>query len=347
MHNQDSQMEPAAEPFTVLLAVPDNLTVRMVSSWLHGQGYSVVGVAARGEDALIAATASRPGLVILDASLPCPGGPVRTALEIRDGLGVPVLVVASDPHSITPITREAGLLPQEVLQKPFGPENLVTAIEAAIACRRAVRQHPAWNEAFRRAADTMPGIVMVLDTNRCIRYINVPGAALAGCPRNTLAGLDAIGTVLPSTNRDSVDLRRCFGKEQEFRFIAECAFHNRYHISIRWTCEPARDGSGRCAGWICLGTEESEKGGLALCLQKEVLQQLEDNVVQLATLNDRIRNPLQVIAAFAEFVDDDIRDKILLQVEVINGVIRQLDQGTLESLAVREFLLKHCKTTLP
>ncbi len=85
----------------------------------------------------------------------------------------------------------------------------------------------------------------------------------------------------------------------------------------------------------------------ASCLQKEVLQQLEGNIEQLATLNDRIRNPLQVIAAYAEFVDGDARDKILLQVEAINEVVRQLDRGGLESVAVREYLRKHRQMTAP
>jgi PAS domain S-box-containing protein len=82
-------------------------------------------------------------------------------------------------------------------------------------------------------------------------------------------------------------------------------------------------------------------------LQREALQQFEENIVQLATLNDRIRNPLQVIAAFAEFVDSDARDTILLQVEAINEVVRQLDRGALKSVAVREYFRKHCQISVP
>lgn len=82
---------------------------------------------------------------------------------------------------------------------------------------------------------------------------------------------------------------------------------------------------------------------LEVRLEEEVLQRLEENIVHLMTLNDRIRNPLQVIAASACFTDGDIRDRILLQVEAINEVVRQLDRGDLESTAVREYLRKHCR----
>jgi len=84
----------------------------------------------------------------------------------------------------------------------------------------------------------------------------------------------------------------------------------------------------------------------ASCLQKEVLQQLEENIEQLAILNDRIRNPLQVIAALAESVDDDTRARILLQVGAINEVVRQLDRGGLESAAVWEYLRRYHLVTM-
>jgi len=78
-----------------------------------------------------------------------------------------------------------------------------------------------------------------------------------------------------------------------------------------------------------------------------MLRQLEANIEQLMTLNDRIRNPLQVITAMAEFMDGDVRDKILLQVEMIDETVRQLDMRTLESTAIREYLCKHHPMVAP
>ncbi|MDV2480607.1 response regulator [Methanoculleus sp. Wushi-C6] len=213
-------------PLNVLLAVPDNSAAGTLSTWLQERGHTVVGVAVRGEDALRAAAASRPGVVVLDASLPCPMSPLWMALAIRDGLGIPILLATADPHDTLPAGGEAALSPQEILAVPFGPESLAAAVETLVACERA------------------------------------------------------------------------------------------------------RGSGGRCTA-------------LTSCLQKEVLQQLETNIEQLATLNDRIRNPLQVITAYAGLMEGDARDAILLQVAAIDEVVRQLDRGTLASVAVREYLRKH------
>ncbi len=110
------------------------------------------------------------------------------------------------------------------------------------------------------------------------------------------------------------------------------------------TIAPVSTDGGNAMGSVAVIAKAAR---LEPCLQKEVLQRIEENIIQSATLNDRIRNPLQVIAALAGFVDGDMRDKILLQVEAIDEVVRQLDRGNLESVAVREYLLKRHLTTAP
>ncbi len=339
---------PVMETLTILLAEPDSLAAGTISSQLQEQGYTVVDVAARGEDALLAAAATRPGVVILDTALPCPESPLQTAIEIRDRLGIPVLLTTTGPRGALSHEGEARLSSHEILEKPFGPESLGAAVEAVAICSRLGGPHRAWDEAFRQAADSVPGFIMILDANRRIRYINHPGAALGGGSPYVLAGLDAVGTVLPSSDRDGADLRQRFGTGREFLFVADSVPPGRCRVRVRWTCEPARGAGGCCTGWVCFGVEEEEEAApLKPCLQEEVLQRLDENIVQLSTLNDRIRNPLQVIAASAEFVDDDARDKILLQVEAINDVVRQLDRGDLESEAVRDYLRKHREIQAP
>jgi len=90
---------PVMETLTILLAEPDSLAAWTISSQLQEQGYTVVDVAARGEDALLAAAATRPGVVILDSALPCPERPLQTAIEIRDRLGIPVLLTTTGPRA--------------------------------------------------------------------------------------------------------------------------------------------------------------------------------------------------------------------------------------------------------
>lgn len=336
-----------AKDLTVLLAEPDPLAAERVSRWLQEQGYTVAGVVERGDDALAAIAASRPDLAVIDASLPCPESPRATALEIRDRLGVPVLLTTGHSNDTLLPDGPGELSHEEVLAKPFGPDDLAAAIEVAVSRRGAGLLWRAWDEAFRRAADTIPCFVMILDGDRRIRFINRAGAVLAGTSRTALTGQDAIETVLPLFCRDGTYLRQRLGEERDVLFVADRAAAGGCRVPVRWTCQPARDPGGNCAGWVCLGTEASGAGSLELSLQAGMLRQIEENIEDLSTLNDRIRNPLQVIAAFAGFMEDGVRERVMLQVETINEVIRQLDRRALESTAVREYLRKHHRMAAP
>ncbi|MCE5337518.1 MAG: PAS domain S-box protein [Methanomicrobiaceae archaeon] len=77
-------------------------------------------------------------------------------------------------------------------------------------------------------------------------------------------------------------------------------------------------------------------------LRQQAFEQIERNIEQFAVLGDHIRQPLQVILGMADLLDDGVSvEKIRGQVERINGYIRELDQGWIESRQVREFLRKH------
>ena len=77
-------------------------------------------------------------------------------------------------------------------------------------------------------------------------------------------------------------------------------------------------------------------------LRQQAFGQIERNIEQFAVLGDHIRQPLQVILGMADLLEDGTAvATIQRQVERINGYIRELDQGWVESREVREFLRKH------
>ena len=72
------------------------------------------------------------------------------------------------------------------------------------------------------------------------------------------------------------------------------------------------------------------------------LRQIEDNLTQLAILNDEIRNPLAVINAIIGLSEEEeVATPVLEQVQLINDIVDRLDQGWLESEKIREYLRKH------
>ncbi|WP_054847299.1 hypothetical protein [Methanoculleus chikugoensis] len=64
---------------------------------------------------------------------------------------------------------------------------------------------------------------MILDANRRIRFVNLPGAIFAGRSRAALAGQDAVGTILPPSDRDGGYIRLRFEEGREVEFVVDCA----------------------------------------------------------------------------------------------------------------------------
>ncbi len=76
--------------------------------------------------------------------------------------------------------------------------------------------------------------------------------------------------------------------------------------------------------------------------RKEAYEQIERNIEQFAILADHIRHPLQVIQGMADLLDDEAKGaKIAMQVERIDAIIKQLDQGWVESEEIRIFLKRY------
>ena len=109
-------------------------------------------------------------------------------------------------------------------------------------------------------------------------------------------------------------------------------------IPIEATGFPVTIGGQRLV--LAIGRDISERHQLEN-LKKKALLQIEENIEQLAILNDSIRNPLTVIIALAEIGDTEIDRKIIREAWEIDAIISRLDQGWLISGKVKEFLKKH------
>ncbi|MDN7024803.1 PAS domain S-box protein [Methanoculleus sp. FWC-SCC1] len=76
-------------------------------------------------------------------------------------------------------------------------------------------------------------------------------------------------------------------------------------------------------------------------LKQQAYDRINKNIEQFAILGDHVRQPLQVILGTSELIDDDRTEKIVDQVGRINDIVKQLDQGWVESRKVREFLQRN------
>ncbi|HGJ66786.1 TPA: PAS domain S-box protein [bacterium] len=74
--------------------------------------------------------------------------------------------------------------------------------------------------------------------------------------------------------------------------------------------------------------------------RKKALVQIENNIEHFAHLIDHIRNPLAILSTFTQvkITDKDIKNKLLVQIERIDEIIKQLDEGWMDTEDTRKFL---------
>ncbi len=115
----------------VVIAEDEPIIRRDVQEMLEEEGYVVVGSVGNGEAAVRLAEEHRPDLVVLDVKMPIMDG-ISAAEQIVGSRTAPVLMLtAFSQRELVERARDAGVM--AYLVKPFGRDDLVPAIELAVA----------------------------------------------------------------------------------------------------------------------------------------------------------------------------------------------------------------------
>jgi two-component system, response regulator PdtaR len=119
------------EPVRILLVEDDPASALMVATILTKEGYQVAGSVTNGPDAITAAQAEQPDLVVMDIELAGEMDGIDAAFAIREGTGRPIVFLTShtDPGVLE---RARAVEPHGYLLKPIDPRALRPAIEMAL-----------------------------------------------------------------------------------------------------------------------------------------------------------------------------------------------------------------------
>jgi DNA-binding response OmpR family regulator len=141
---------------TILVVDDEPRYVRWITVNLQGSGYRVL-TAADGQAALDATARDRPDLVLLDIGLPILDG-LEVCRRVREFSIVPIIMLtarAADADKVAGLDAGAD----DYLAKPFGPEELLARVRAALR-RARYAEAPAGAPVLRQAG-------LAIDYARC------------------------------------------------------------------------------------------------------------------------------------------------------------------------------------
>lgn len=115
-----------------ILIVEDEAIVAMdLADGLEGMGYSVVGTASSGAEAIRLFGLHPVDIVLMDIHIKGPMDGIDTALKIRELRPVPLIYLTAQTDAPT-VERAKATFPSAYLAKPFNEKNLQIAIEMAL-----------------------------------------------------------------------------------------------------------------------------------------------------------------------------------------------------------------------
>lgn len=118
------------EKIKVLIVEDSGLIAEDIASRLRNHNMDVIGIHARGEDAIESLDEAVPDLIIMDIQLAGAMDGISVAQVINENFSIPIIYL-SDHVDKTLIERAKQTFPASYLQKPFNEGELVRVLEIA------------------------------------------------------------------------------------------------------------------------------------------------------------------------------------------------------------------------
>ena len=243
-----------------ILIVEDDLVVaRDIQNHLTRIGHTVVGLVARGEDALPLAIQSQPDLVLMDIRLDGGIDGIDAAQQIRDCCRIPVVYLTAYADDQT-LQRAGATEPFGYLLKPFEDSQLRTTIEMALYRHATERKLRESEQSFRLIVDGIAGLVAISTAEGEVEFVNNQVLQYFGKTLEELKGWATSDAVHPDDLpnvvmawRHSVETGDPYDVDHRLRRAdgAYLWFHS------RGLC--LRDAKGRIVRWYNLLTDIDER----------------------------------------------------------------------------------------
>lgn len=230
------------------------------------------------------------------------------------------------------------------LEISLGKTGVGAIIRDITERKKAEEELKSEKELFSQTFESLQDAAFVLEGEPVtIKTANIAAVKLFGYNINEMTGknLDLIHVDSDAMERFNSMISSFIGNNKkvpriEFRMKRKngTVFPAEHSISALY------DSGGNQKGWVHIVRDITSKKEAEM-REKAALIQIEENMEQLATLNDQIRNPLAVITGLADLKCPKSAKEIMEQVNEIDRMIKMLDEGWIRSEKIWAFLKKH------
>jgi PAS domain S-box-containing protein len=171
----------------ILIVEDEGIIAKDIQSTLNRLGYSVIGIASSGEEAIKKAMEIHPDIVLMDIVLEGAMDGVEAAEYIHDHFDIPVVYLTAYSDDTT-LQRAKITEPFGYILKPFHEKELYTTIEMALykhTMQSKLKESEQW------LATTLKSIgdaVIATDTGKLITFMNPVAEALTGWKQEEAIG---------------------------------------------------------------------------------------------------------------------------------------------------------------
>lgn len=278
----------------VLVVEDEGIIAWNIENILTRFGYSVVGVAASGTEAIEKVGETNPDVVLMDIRLQGEMDGIEAAEQIHVRFNVPVIYLTAHANDHI-IERAKATQPFGYIIKPFQEKELNATIELALYKFRIERDLQTEKDWFSKVLKNMGDSVIVTDEKGTVTFMNPFAEALTGWERDEAFGKD-VREVLKLEHTEATDnqenpILRAIERGTIVRLADQWILRSKQGMEtpISDSAAPIRDENGNITGVVAIFQDITERKHA----EKIIQQQIErERLIGLIT--QRIRQSLDV-----------------------------------------------------
>lgn len=191
---------------SILIVEDEGVVALSLQALLTKMGYTVVGIAVTGKEAIALATDKKPDVILMDIHIKGDIDGIQTTEKINETMDIPVIFVTAYADDET-VKRAIKTRSHSYLVKPYNPRELYSNIEFAIYKRRLRDRLGSSRENLELFLTKAPGAGLIIDMNNSIVFANSAAETLLGWTKEEMQGKKFFTLVnpTPSTAEGPVD----------------------------------------------------------------------------------------------------------------------------------------------